>query len=162
MLKPSDSISHRPKRKITRTKIYGIDMQDVDEDAQNNNSCSSTDDNEDDSAPNQEDINVQDNHKCYICKKSFKMVGCLKNHLENVHGINECHHCAICNRDFETYRKLKNHNIIVHPKERLQCVDCGFKTRSKWELKIHMYRFHVTLKEYKCTYCSNEYRELFI
>ena len=83
-------------------------------------------------------------HTCDICKKSFNMVGNLKQHIR-IHSGDKPHKCNICEKAFTRADKLKNHKHTCELKEKNKmyhktisvCDICQKETSNKSSLLKH-------------------------
>jgi hypothetical protein len=54
------------------------------------------------------------NFKCDICQKGFKLEHKWKHHLEIGHKENQCFQCHKCDKKFKAQRSLTRHTKIIH------------------------------------------------
>ena len=96
---------------------------------------------------------------CECCGKTFKQIGHLKAHVEEVHVVDrssKCHICPQCGKGFPSTRKLNYHTTYTHTVKRLQRLECKIcgKTFSRAKLKPHVMRVHENNLPYRCQYCG--------
>jgi len=125
---------------------------------------------------------------CEICDYQGKTLSRLKEHMSRCHGKKEkvpcpsCgkfilkvemrhHHyhyhneerqkkvpCSLCGKEFKK-RQLMQHMKSVHAPRPFPCDLCEYKARDKFNLRLHVSKMHLGVKDLpkeKCQYCGNE------
>ena len=96
---------------------------------------------------------MQREHLCEICNKSFKSEVNLKFHFQNVHVNKETDEtCEICNETFINSDILKRHIRIVHYEAKCEFCNKNFSTQGN--LKFHINSIHEGLKNHICETCG--------
>ncbi|KAK9736197.1 BED zinc finger [Popillia japonica] len=96
---------------------------------------------------------------CNICSKRYRVMGCLKNHIREVHekGKVPGATCDICNRSFKNKSYVVSHKKVVHEnRSDFVCEVCNrlFLTRATLE-KHEM--SHTKNYKFKCDSCDKGY-----
>ena len=82
----------------------------------------------------------------------------LHQHMKLKHTIQEMVQCGECGKDFKKCN-FKKHVQKVHGERKYACHLCSYKAQSKYNLKLHISKSHLGLKEIpkeKCQYCEVE------
>ena len=95
---------------------------------------------------------------CHICGKKSKSKQVLRFHHRLKHEVQEMKNCEICGKEI---RKLAftGHMIRAHGEKKFACELCNYRTTTNFNLKLHVSKSHMGLKELpkrKCEYCDLE------
>jgi len=96
---------------------------------------------------------------CKSCGKSiFK--GDLRRHHRLYHDENwqKMIPCPVCGKEFKK-KQLPKHMKSVHAKRTYECDLCEYKARDKYNLRLHVSKMHLGVKDLpkeKCQYCDSE------
>ena len=95
---------------------------------------------------------------CHICGVKLKGKHELKVHHKLKHEVQEMVKCEICGKDIRkvTY---KAHKLKAHGEKKHACDLCSYRTTSSFNLKLHVSKSHMGVKELpksKCQYCDVE------
>lgn len=99
-------------------------------------------------------------YKCDLCRKGFKMLKSLKNHLAQIHKFasDEESVCDLCGETFPTRATLGYHVARTHKeREVFTCEVCNKELLTKYSLKMHMNMVHTELPEtekFPCDQCN--------
>jgi hypothetical protein len=109
-------------------------------------------------------------YKCKFCPKKFVGILKLKEHVNIEHPIVRfIVNCKICNEEFPRKKFLREHLKIKHDIVRKAlsylCHLCGFDSKSKAALQVHLSSKHniqdeVEKKRYNCTKCKKHFTRI--
>ena len=92
-------------------------------------------------------VNIQ---VCEICSFEFMNKILLRQHIYNVHSVDEQLVCDVCNKVYKNMRRLNYHINEVHVRENSFCHICGKLFLNKYKLQKHIRRkVCVKKKNYK-------------
>src|SRR6218665_1927120 len=97
--------------------------------------------------------------RCPECEASFEIFLQFKNHMSDVHSVEQHFKCKHCGKQYETFSKWKNH-IQVHRTDRhYVCNKCG----KRYKFLHHLKRDHLPClsdsTELKCPKCNEVFRK---
>ena len=95
---------------------------------------------------------------CHICGDKSKNKQLLRNHHRLKHEVQEMIKCEICGKEVRK-RTYTGHKIKAHGEKKFACEFCSYRTTSGFNLKLHVSKSHMGLKELpksKCEYCDLE------
>ncbi|KAI5631830.1 PR domain zinc finger protein 5-like isoform X13 [Phthorimaea operculella] len=116
-------------------------------------------------------LHLAESVKCNCCTKVFISREKARQHELKVHKKDKRYlmsMCRLCNERFKTYDLKKKHlkeahgvsvGAVVDP-EKFKCLACDKCFSKKVSLHYHTERFHMMLKEHKCTECDEEFYTL--
>jgi hypothetical protein len=97
-------------------------------------------------------------YKCELCDKVYKLEGNLKNHVTKVHDkkeIDNSNTCHICDKILSDKGKLNRHIENVHKKvSKVKCDICKREYNSKDALNSHIKQVHDKSSVVKCDQCD--------
>lgn len=97
-------------------------------------------------------------YKCELCDKVYKLEGNLKNHVIKVHDkkeIDNSNTCHICDKILSDKGKLNRHIENVHKKvSKVKCDICKREYNSKDALNSHIKQVHDKSSVVKCDECD--------
>ncbi|KAM3968997.1 uncharacterized protein ACR2FA_003014 [Aphomia sociella] len=95
--------------------------------------------------------------KCHICKKRFKLLTDLEDHVKSEHDAGNLElSCHFCDAMFNNKQQMFEHILHKHniPKSKLySCKACGYRTLKLSHFKQHT-NTHLIVKTNKCQYCD--------
>jgi hypothetical protein len=98
------------------------------------------------------------NFKCDICRRGFKLEHQWKHHLEIGHKENHSFHCHKCDKQFKAQRSLTRHTKRIHDNiQPFPCQKCDKKFAEKFELKNHSLANHEKIKPFPCKKCDKTF-----
>ena len=80
--------------------------------------------------------------ECEECARSFASSWHLKRHNSRFHDNDNVHFCTTCKKRFKTVEKLDDHICSTPESKKIPCEFCDAKLGSKWHLKRHMENKH--------------------
>ena len=96
---------------------------------------------------------------CHICGKKVKghkdQVR-LRNHIKRNHEEPKMVKCPHCGKEFKDW-VLRKHIRNIHEERRFPCELCSYKAQSSFNLKLHISKSHLGVKELpksQCQYCE--------
>ena len=109
------------------------------------------------------DQHIQTQHntqqvQCTECGKSFYGQRLYQNHFKRMHTKQELFPCKECGKEFKKHR-LQIHIAQMHRERRFACNLCSYKAQSGYNLKLHISKSHLGIKElpkHKCPHCDIE------
>ena len=94
---------------------------------------------------------------CELCGCKLKSAGrSLAIHMKLVHTDHEMIKCEECGKQLKKIQ-YKSHIKKVHSERKHSCHLCSYKAQSSYNLKLHIHKSHLGLKEIpkeKCQYCE--------
>uniref|UniRef100_A0A8C5S863 C2H2-type domain-containing protein n=1 Tax=Laticauda laticaudata TaxID=8630 RepID=A0A8C5S863_LATLA len=94
-------------------------------------------------------------YQCPTCKKSFKINGCLENHL-TTHSGEKPFKCSECEKSFKRSDHLQSHLKIHTGEKPYKCFECGMSFSHSSSLYRHQ-RIHSGEKPHKCLECGKSF-----
>jgi len=96
---------------------------------------------------------------CQICGKLTLKVD-LRRHMYRIHNAErqKMVPCTVCGKEFKKQQLLK-HMRNVHAPRTAACDLCDYKARDTYNLKLHISKMHLGVKDLpkeKCQYCDEE------
>ena len=93
---------------------------------------------------------------CHICGKKIKgnRKANLQDHIQRVHENENGGKCNICGKET---KNVKAHIKTVHSERKFACHICSYKASSSFNLKLHISKTHLGLKELEkeqCPHCE--------
>ena len=99
--------------------------------------------------------------ECDQCKKSYFVLGDLKQHISIVHQGIKAYDCDFCNRQFTRKVHMMRHNKLKHLKNtnNIRCQICNKELKGNMqELKNHIMLVHEGKIPDKCDICLKGFR----
>ena len=96
--------------------------------------------------------------QCTECGKSFFGQNLYKAHFRRMHTKQELFPCKECGKEFKKHR-LQIHIAQMHRERRFACHLCSYKAQSGYNLRLHISKSHLGIKElpkHKCPHCDIE------
>ena len=95
------------------------------------------------------------------CQKCNKQVINLRRHMKLVHGNQTKMECKACGKIFKNIRYMRAHSKFQHENaKKFKCLDCPAAFGNKSRLIKHKL-VHVTLRAFKCQYCSKAFKDAY-
>ena len=97
-------------------------------------------------------------YQCNECGKSFYGVKLYRAHFARIHTEHgqEMVRCQECGKETKKFR-LKQHMALMHMERRHACNLCNYKAQTGYNLKLHVSKSHLGIKElpkHKCPHCD--------
>ncbi len=92
---------------------------------------------------------------CRFCKKRFKKLGYLNEHMKNHLNMRE-YQCPQCDKAFNTKNILKMHMLVHESVGQHVCEICHKSFKRLSTMKIHI-QGHLNQREFRCTECGKEF-----
>ena len=97
-------------------------------------------------------------YQCNECGKSFYGVKLYRAHFARIHTEHgqELVRCHECGKETKKFR-LKQHMALMHMERRHACNLCNYKAQTGYNLKLHVSKSHLGIKElpkHKCPHCD--------
>ena len=89
-------------------------------------------------------VNIQ---VCEVCSFEFMNHILLRQHIYNVHSVDEQLVCDVCNKVYKNMRRLNYHINDVHVRENCFCHICGKLFLNKYKLQKHVNRKVCVIKK---------------
>ena len=103
--------------------------------------------------------NKEKNFKCPTCGVKFARKESLIAHIKTVHDKIKSFECEHCGKSFGGAGNRKTHIDAVHLGDRYSCTwrgGCGYTTRWKHQLPIHVRRVHTKEWSWECQLCEEQ------
>ena len=94
---------------------------------------------------------------CHVCMKIFPTKDGLRRHILSMHKQKEKFRCDVCDKSFSHRTGILQHKKFVHRDKSFQCNKCEWKFTTPGDLKRHIERIHVKIKDYECKECNKEF-----
>ena len=95
------------------------------------------------------------------CQKCNKQVIKLRRRMNMIHGNQAKMECKACGKIFKNIRYMKEHSKFQHENaKKFKCLTCPAAFGNKSRLIKHKL-VHVTLRAYKCQYCSKAFKDAY-
>ena len=115
--------------------------------------------------PHRLKIHIKNQHEsekyqCNECGKSFYGIKLYRAHFARIHTEHgqEMVRCQECGKETKKFR-LKAHMALTDMERRHACNMCNYKAQTGYNLKLHVGKSHLGLKElpkHKCPHCDTE------
>ena len=95
---------------------------------------------------------------CHICGDKLKSKHELRVHHKFKHEVQEMVKCEICGKEIRKVN-YQSHKLKAHGEKKHACDLCSYRTTTKFNLKLHVSKSHMGLKDLpksKCQYCDVE------
>ena len=149
---------NNPYEKINNNKLEDNLHLEVDKNIDNNEITDLEEDNKIEIERKIETKKEDQEYKCELCDKVYKLEGNLKNHVIKVHDkkeINNSNTCHICDKILSDKGKLNRHIENVHKKvSKVKCDICKREYNSKDALNSHIKQVHNKSSVVKCDECD--------
>ncbi|XP_036323280.1 zinc finger protein 37-like isoform X1 [Rhagoletis pomonella] len=101
------------------------------------------------------------NYTCEICNLELKNVSLYNfKYHKRWHNEEKLWRCELCEKAFVTRTHLMAHKVKHTRQGEFLCTRCGKSTRSKWELRAHLYAIHGEGEApLKCNYCDEKFTQ---
>ncbi|XP_037972310.2 zinc finger protein 28 isoform X1 [Plutella xylostella] len=99
--------------------------------------------------------------ECDVCQKRFHSKSNLKFHMKRMHSDsgNETVYCETCDHTFRDRHAYRHHLSYSskHVDAKYECADCGRRTVTKSEIRLHIESMHVKRPLYECETCQQRF-----
>ncbi|XP_072937395.1 uncharacterized protein [Epargyreus clarus] len=102
-------------------------------------------------------VEIDDDHTCVFCKKTFKYKGSLTTHLLTHTDRKRNHICDKCGKSFLSKNNLDGHMMLHDDSRPHQCEICKLAFRTRYGLRTHI-GVHDGAKPYTCDQCGRCFR----
>ncbi|XP_011197031.1 zinc finger protein 888 [Zeugodacus cucurbitae] len=101
------------------------------------------------------------NYTCEICHIELKNISLYNfKYHKRWHNEDKLWRCELCEKAFVTRTHLIEHKVTHTRQGKFLCTRCGKSTRSKWELRTHLYAIHGEGEApLKCNYCEEKFTQ---
>ena len=96
---------------------------------------------------------------CHICGKKVKGhkdQDNLRRHIKRIHEEHKMVKCDLCGKEFRQSH-IQTHIKNIHEERKFPCELCSYKAQSSFNLKLHISKSHLGVKELpkdQCQYCE--------
>ncbi|XP_036233120.1 PR domain zinc finger protein 5 isoform X1 [Bactrocera oleae] len=101
------------------------------------------------------------NYTCEICHMELRNISLYNfKYHKRWHNEDKLWRCELCGKAFVTRTHLIEHKVTHTRQGEFLCTRCGKRTRSKWELRTHLFAIHGEGEApLKCNYCDEKFTQ---